>query len=321
MEDDSYAEKMNWLRRVVEWQDGSKEHGGRDPISEELQHRVREERIFVYTPKGHVLDLTTGATPVDFAYRVHTEVGHHCHTAKVDGRIVALNTSLRTGQRVEIGTSDLAAPQRDWLESHLHYVASSRAREKIQEWFRSRPLNQNLADGKRMLERLLGRLLIPMPDAEALHDLACRFDCGSVDDFYLALSVGDCHRLDVVAAVSGEREAPTQLTLLPETNFRNRETFIVDISAHDRQGLLLDVTTFLKDSKASLHSNSGTTDPASGVARMVLELQLSSLVELAVVIDGLRQIPDVFAATRIENQKVAGSRLVENVDLLPPESR
>jgi len=319
-EDESYAEKMNWLRRVVEWQDETQEHGGRDPISEELQHRVREERIFVYTPKGHVLDLTTGATPVDFAYRVHTEIGHRCCAAKVDGLSVALNTPLRTGQRVEIVTDEVAAPQRDWLETHLHYVASTRAREKIQDWFRSRSLQQNLQAGKLMLERLLGRLLIPIPDDEALAELAHALGCGNSEDFLLALSVGDCHGLDVVAEISGEREAPTQLTLLPESRLRNRETFTVDISAHDREGLLLDVTTFLKDSKVSLHSNSGSVDPSSGVARMVLELQVSSLVELAVVIDGLRQIPDVFAARRVENQVTRGRGLVDESDFQAPEA-
>jgi GTP pyrophosphokinase len=314
LEQTPYTEKMNWLRRVVEWQDDARDHGGREPISDELQHRVKEERIFVYTPKGHVLDLTTDATPVDFAYRVHTEVGHRCRSARVDGSVVALNTPLKTGQRVEIVTSDSPEPQRDWLEGHLHYVASTRAREKIQDWFRSRSRSTNVAAGRLLLERLLGRLLIPYPNERSLDSLARSLGLSEREDLLAALAVGDCQSLDVVAELSGERKAPTQLTLLPETKPLGREAFTVDVSANDREGLLLDVTTFLKDSGVSLRSNSGSVDPVTGLARIVLELRLASLVELAIVIDGLRQIPGVTAVRRVENQLARQTKLIDGLD-------
>lgn len=301
-EDAPYTEKMNWLRRVVEWQDEAASHGGREPLSEELQHRVHEERIFVYTPKGHVLDLTTDATPVDFAYRVHTEIGHRCIGAKVDGIAVALNTPLQTGQRVEVITSEDGQPARDWLEPHLHYIASSRAREKIQEWYRSRPDDENLKNGSILLHDLLDRLLIPVPDDATLMDLSRIFGFSGVDELLIGLAVGDCHCLDLVAELSGERNAPTQLTLIPESTNRDLEAFTVEARALDREGLLLDITTFLRSSKASLQSNSGNVDPVTGEARMILDLKLASLVDLAVVVDGLRQIPNIRSVRRLENE-------------------
>ena len=300
-EDAPYTEKMNWLRRVVEWQDEAASHGGREPLSEELQNRVHEERIFVYTPKGHVLDLTTDATPVDFAYRVHTEIGHRCVGAKVDGISVALNTPLQTGQRVEIVTSENREPARDWLEPHLRYIASARAREKIQEWYRSRSDDENLKSGSNMLQDLLNRLLIPMPDDLALMDLSRSFGFDGTDELLIGLAVGDCHCLDLVAELAGERNAPTQLTLIPESTNRDLEAFTVEAKALDREGLLLDITTFLRSSKASLQSNSGNVDPVSGEARMILDLKLASLVDLAVVVDGLRQIPSIRSVRRLEN--------------------
>lgn len=307
-EDGPYTEKMNWLRRVVEWQEETSTHGGREPLQEELQHRVREERIFVYTPKGHVLDLTTDATPVDFAYRVHTEIGHRCMEARVDGVNVALNTALSTGQRVEVITGDTPAPARDWLEPHLHYVASSRAREKIQEWFRARSDAENLYQGRILLDSLVSRLLLPTPGPSDLLELSQTLGFSSVDELLIGLAVGDCASLDLVAELAGERNAPAQLTLLPGSANRDLEAFTVDIRALDREGLLLDITTFLKSSRASLQSNVGKSDPATGEARMVLDLKLASLVDLAVVIDGLRQIPNVRSVTRLENSGAIGLR-------------
>ncbi|MEE8077886.1 MAG: HD domain-containing protein, partial [Pseudomonadales bacterium] len=120
-EDRPYAEKMDWLRQVVDWQEETRQLMNADLFREQHRH-LRQERIFVYTPQGHVLDLTNDATPVDFAYRVHTEIGHRCIGVRVDGARVALNTPLQTGQRVEILTGDHEEPQRTWLDSHLEFV-------------------------------------------------------------------------------------------------------------------------------------------------------------------------------------------------------
>jgi GTP pyrophosphokinase len=321
-EDQTYTEKMNWLRRVVERQEETQEHGSTDLIGEELSHRVREERIFVYTPKGHVLDLTTGATPVDFAYRVHTEIGHRCRAARVDGQIVALNTPLETGECVEILTGDQAEPQRDWLENHLGYVASSRAREKVREWFAARSRDENLTAGRKLLAQVLDRLLLPNPTDLELDALATQLGFDTAENLLIGLAAGDCQTLDIVAESAGERNAPTQLTLLPEMKGRGRESFTIDVRAIDREGLLLDITTFLKESGVSLSSNRGSADEATGIAAIVLDVKLASFVELAVIIDGLRQIPDVIDARRVTQQAVpAGSTDALPRSPLPPLQR
>jgi len=129
----SYEEKIAWLRQVLEWQD---EVGDFSDLREGLSSDVAPDRIYVFTPDGHVIDLPRIATPIDFAYRVHTEIGHRCRGAKVNGRIVPLTYKLKTGQQVEILTASKGGPSRDWLNPNLGYVRTSRARAKIQAWFK-----------------------------------------------------------------------------------------------------------------------------------------------------------------------------------------
>ena len=131
-EDEFYADKVARLRQVLEWQDEEGEAGSDPPNGGR-----REKRIFVYTPEGQVVDLTAGATPLDFAYRVHTEVGHHCVGARVDGRPAALNAPLATGQTVHVETDPNASPSRAWLDLELGYAHTARARSKIRNWFRA----------------------------------------------------------------------------------------------------------------------------------------------------------------------------------------
>ncbi len=133
----SYEEKIAWLRQVLEWQE---EVGDFGDLREGLSSDVAPDRIYVFTPDGHVIDLPRVATPIDFAYRVHTEVGHRCRGAKVNGRIVPLTYQLSTGQQVEILTASKGGPSRDWLNPSLGYVCTSRARAKIQSWFKHQPV-------------------------------------------------------------------------------------------------------------------------------------------------------------------------------------
>lgn len=133
-EDEFYADKVARLRQVLEWQDEEDEASSDPPDGGQRE----EKRIFVYTPEGQVVDLTAGATPLDFAYRVHTEVGHHCVGARVDGRPAALNAPLATGQTVHVETDPNASPSRAWLDLELGYAHTDRARSKIRSWFRAR---------------------------------------------------------------------------------------------------------------------------------------------------------------------------------------
>ena len=168
------------------------------------------DRVFVLTPEGRVIDLPTGATPLDFAYAVHSEVGHRCRGAKVNGHIVQLTYELKNGQQVEILTSKESAPRRDWMIPHLGYVKTSRARNRIRSWFRKQDQAENLRDGKAIYEREIKRLNI-RPDIKTLLK---RFKQKSADDLYIALARGDIANTQLLTAVH-EMSAPETGDKLP----------------------------------------------------------------------------------------------------------
>ncbi|MFP4137442.1 MAG: GTP diphosphokinase [Halomonas sp.] len=181
----SYEEKIAWLRQVLEWQE---EVGDFGDLREGLNSDVAPDRIYVFTPDGHVIDLPRIATPIDFAYRVHTEVGHRCRGAKVNGRIVPLTYKLKTGQQVEILTASKGGPSRDWLNPSLGYVRTSRARAKIQAWFKHQARDQNIEEGRALFEREMKRLDLEDMD---LDTLARKVNYVTPEDMYAALGAGD----------------------------------------------------------------------------------------------------------------------------------
>lgn len=317
-EDESYAQKMDWMRQVVEWQEEAEEHIRQHQIGLELGNRAREERIFVYTPKGHVLDLTTGATALDFAYRVHTEVGHRCRGARVDGRAIALNQPLESGQRVEVVTSDVGAPSRAWLHHHLDCIRTARAREKISDWFHDRADEENVAEGRALLERSLARLCLPVPVDAVLLSAANRLGYSGEKDCLLALGCGDCQILDLLTELlpenlrsrhtdSASRNAQmTQMSLIDEVSATDvpGASFHVEMLADDRSGLLMDITTFLGSQGIMLLSNSGRVLPNTGEALITIEVQLETLPGLHKLLDELEMIPAVRAAKLIESGSV-----------------
>lgn len=181
---------------------------------EELLDSFRTEmfndRVFVLTPEGRVIDLPSGATPLDFAYAVHTEVGHRCRGAKVNGQIVQLTYELKNGQQVEILTSKESAPRRDWMIPHLGYVKTSRARNRIRSWFRKQDEADNLRDGKAIYEREIKRLNV-RPE---MTTLLKRFKQKSADDIYIALARGDITNAQLLSALH-EISAPETGDKLP----------------------------------------------------------------------------------------------------------
>lgn len=181
----SYEEKIAWLRQVLEWHE---EVGDFGDLREGLTSDVAPDRIYVFTPDGHVIDLPRVATPIDFAYRVHTEVGHRCRGAKVNGRIVPLTYRLKTGEQVEILTASKGGPSRDWLNPSLGYVRTSRARAKIQAWFKLQARDRNLEEGRALFEREMKRLDVEDMD---LTRLANKVNYPTPDDMYAALGAGD----------------------------------------------------------------------------------------------------------------------------------
>ncbi|TWI55564.1 GTP pyrophosphokinase [Pseudomonas duriflava] len=199
-----YEEKISWLRQVLEWHEELGDIGG---LAEQLRVDIEPDRVYVFTPDGHAIDLPKGATPLDFAYRVHTEIGHNCRGAKINGRIVPLNYSLQTGEQVEIITGKNGSPSRDWLNPNLGYVTTSRARAKIVHWFKFQARDQNVAAGKAMIERELLRLGLPPVDYEKLAE---KISQRSAEDMQAALGAGDLRLAHVMHAaqelVEPERE-------------------------------------------------------------------------------------------------------------------
>ncbi len=301
-EDRPYTEKMNWLRQVVEWQEETRQLMNADPFREELRH-LRQERIFVYTPQGHVLDLSNDATPVDFAYRVHTEVGHRCVGARVDGARVALNMPLQTGQRVEILTGDNAEPQRTWLDNHLGFVKTGRAREKIEEWFHAQGAQINRRIGRERLQEMLRRINLGIPQSSEVELVANQFGFTGVEDMYLALGAGECQILDILDGLCAAGALQPQLSLLPAQTATASVLYDINVRAPDRSGLLLDITTFLNKHDVQLSSNIGTVEPETMEASIILGVHLASIHELACMIDGLQQIPLIKDVRRVANNK------------------
>ncbi|KAF0865323.1 GTP diphosphokinase [Pseudomonas sp. LD120] len=207
-----YEEKISWLRQVLEWHEELGDIGG---LAEQLRVDIEPDRVYIFTPDGHAIDLPKGATPLDFAYRVHTEIGHNCRGAKINGRIVPLNYSLQTGEQVEIITSKHGTPSRDWLNPNLGYVTTSRARAKIVHWFKLQARDQNVAAGKTLLERELSRLGLPQVDFDKLAEKA---NMKVAEDMFAALGAGDLRLAQLVnlaqQLVEPER-GDEQLELIP----------------------------------------------------------------------------------------------------------
>ncbi|HVI58201.1 MAG TPA: bifunctional (p)ppGpp synthetase/guanosine-3',5'-bis(diphosphate) 3'-pyrophosphohydrolase [Luteimonas sp.] len=195
--------KIEWMRRLLE------AHAeGQGELAGGLDTELVEDRVYVLTPRGEVVDLPRGATPLDFAYHVHTDVGHRCRGAKVDGRIVPLDHRLRSGDRVEILTGKASEPRRDWLVAANGFLASARSREKVRNWFNKLDRARNLQDGRELLDKELKRLGLQQADlAPALQ----KFNAATADDLCVLVALGDVGAHQVGRALleqeRSEREA------------------------------------------------------------------------------------------------------------------
>ena len=183
--DAGYEEKIAWLRQLLDWRE--EERTATDFV-DRFKSEAFQDRVYVLTPQGRIIDLPQGATPLDFAYAVHTEVGHRCRGAKVDGRMVPLTYSLQNGEQVEILTTKQGRPSRDWLNSHLGYLHTSRARARVRAWFRHQDYENNLGAGRAILDRELQRVGISDIPVEKI---AARFRGRQIDEFLVALGSGE----------------------------------------------------------------------------------------------------------------------------------
>ena len=197
-----YDERINWLRRILAWQEEVAESGD---LVEELRSQVFDDRVYVFTPKGDVIDLPQGATPLDFAYYIHSNVGHRCIGAKVNGRIVPFTYLLQSGDQIEVLTGKEPNPSRDWMHPGLGYVHSSRARATIHSFFKKQDRDKNLAAGKELLERELQRAHLP---AKVPNEAFEKFNLQTLDDLYTAVGAGDVRVMQVINFIHHLQEPP-----------------------------------------------------------------------------------------------------------------
>jgi GTP pyrophosphokinase len=203
--DPAFDNKIAIMRQLL---DSGEDRLDDESLLESFKTAASEDRVYVLTPTGQVLDMALGATVLDFAYHVHTEVGHRCQGAKVNGRIVPLTHRLQTGNRVEILTGKHAKPSRDWLNPRLGFIRGARARSKVRQWFRRESHEENLRQGKEVVEADLKRLGLVTADLESVPE---RFNFNSVDDLYAAVGNGDLTVSQVVHAVERHKVKDVEL--------------------------------------------------------------------------------------------------------------
>jgi len=206
--DPSFDTKIAWMRSLVEWQ---RELTDASEFVDAMKTDIFQDRVYTFTPKGDIIDLPAGATPIDFAYYIHTEVGHRCRGAKVNDRWVGLDYQLRTGDRVEVITDKQASPSRDWLNPALNYVKTSRARSKIRRWFREQDREKNITQGREVVDRELKHLGIERISHEKVAHL---FGYDSVEDFHAAVGFGDINTQQIAGKIA-ELGAQEEKQLLP----------------------------------------------------------------------------------------------------------
>ncbi|MGD8813971.1 MAG: bifunctional (p)ppGpp synthetase/guanosine-3',5'-bis(diphosphate) 3'-pyrophosphohydrolase, partial [Anaerolineales bacterium] len=185
--DDAYERRIIWLRKLMDWR---QEVDDASDFVDAMKTDVFDDRVYVFTPRGDIIDLPAGSTPIDFAYHIHTEVGNTCRGAKVNGKLVKLDYELQTGDKVFILTSKRGGPSRDWLNPNLGLVKTQRARSKIRQWFKRQDREQNITHGRALLERELHRLGLDNANHERIaKDMGYK----KTEDMFAAIGCGDMH--------------------------------------------------------------------------------------------------------------------------------
>ena len=192
----STDERVNWLRKILQWQEEMAESGD---LVEEFRSQVFDDRVYVFTPKGDVVDLPVGATPLDFAYYIHSNVGHRCTGAKINGRIVPFTYKLQNGDQVSVLTNKNGTPSRDWMHPGLGYVHSSRARATIHSYFKKQDKDKNAEAGKELLERELLKAGLQLKQAG---DVVEKYNLKNVEDLYVAIGAGDLRVMNVINSIA-----------------------------------------------------------------------------------------------------------------------
>jgi GTP pyrophosphokinase len=209
--DHRFDDQVAWLRQILDWQ---RELKTADDFVDSVKTDIFGDQVFVYTPKGEIKDLPTGSTPLDFAYRVHTELGHNCVGSKVNGRLVSLNYTLRNGDVVEVVTSRTSrGPSRDWLNPDLNYLKTNHAREKVRQWFKRRERVENIERGREMLEKEMRRLGISLTEKQA--ELLRLFHADTPEDLFQKIGCGDLSTHQIATKLAQAMEAEQEPILPP----------------------------------------------------------------------------------------------------------
>jgi GTP pyrophosphokinase len=195
-----YEAKIAWLRQVLEWQKDIVKTGGK---VDQAQAAVLDDRIYVFTPTGEIVDLQQGSTPLDFAYHIHSEVGHRCRGAKINGTMVPLTYTLNTGEQVEILTAKQSNPSRDWINSHLGYLKTARAKAKVHHWFKLQDYDRNIGEGQELFDREIQRLALGEIDQEKL---AHKLHFKNKKDMLAALGNGDLRMTQILGGIHAQHE-------------------------------------------------------------------------------------------------------------------
>lgn len=234
--DEQYEQRINWLKKLMDWR---QEVGDANEFVDGMKTDVFQDRVYVFTPRGDIIDLPAGSTPIDFAYHLHTEVGNRCRGAKINGKLVTLDYALKTGDQVEILTAKQGGPSRDWLNPNLGLVQTQRARSKIKAWFKRQNREQNLIQGKVILEREMRRLGLTEMDLDTLtHSL----EYHSIDDLYVGIGCGDVSLNHIINTLSEEEEKNNNfLNLRPTTQTKETNKNAVSVL-----GLKNILTTYAK---------------------------------------------------------------------------
>jgi GTP pyrophosphokinase len=197
-----YDRKIAWLRQVMEWRNDVHQIGD---LAQLFRAELFQDAVYVLTPQGRVIDLPRGATPIDFAYHVHTDLGHRCRGARVNGVMVPLSHGLGNGDRVEIILGREGGPSRDWLNPQLNYLHSNRARAKVRHWFNAQDIHRTESQGREILERESHRVGLSLP---SLEEMADRLQLRSVPDMLAAVARGEINSRQIQTTLRNTGKVP-----------------------------------------------------------------------------------------------------------------
>ncbi|MBX3709885.1 MAG: bifunctional (p)ppGpp synthetase/guanosine-3',5'-bis(diphosphate) 3'-pyrophosphohydrolase [Gammaproteobacteria bacterium] len=318
----SYEAKIALLRQIIEWQ---KEVVNPDIIPEKAVKDLFADRIYVFTPVGDIIDLPSGATPLDFAYSIHSEVGHRCRGAKADGNIVPLTYELQMGQRVEILTAKHANPSRDWLNPQLGYLKSSRARAKLQHWFRVKDSMQSAVSGRELFEKE-PRNSPPKDRAENIRVFEKRVGDRSASNVQiiginnLLTHIARCCKPlpgdPIIGYITRNRRVSVHRHNCSNVQniLKNSVSRRIDIGwseestgfyptdlllrVYDRPGLLHDITTMLTSDKINVAGLQTKKDHSSVEVEIYLTIEISNEKQLKIVLDHLQKLPNIIEVKR-----------------------